>query len=537
MAKAHSTYEVTIVGAGIAGCAAALRLLERGFKVTLIEQDNFIGGKWGTHPNNSGDLQPQEYHEHCYHMILNWFHNLWDLFTELGVEDKLEPIHNLNYFRRGQFPRVWKFSDVGTAGTALPNIFSGVLSPANAFIYFVSMLDIQAQPVQRGKFLDYFSVNAFMHSRPYMTDQAAIQHQRTLAKAFAASSYLTSFNSYKHFVEFGSRLPVPMIWLLKGNTWECFFEPLLNRLKSFGDNFELKKLHQVTNIHLDGETNRVNGLTLQPLKHSPTIQLLPENTTKQRKKLKPTDVTGDLLVTVPVGNLAKLIDADILRAAPSLGAVKLARAEPMASLDVHFNKKLSGLPKEPVVLMSSNYELTFIDNSQIWPGFTTTHLNVVASESHPLDGLPNGCRETLNLKKPATAVDFIIKELKAYIDFDEIDIESIYIQSNVGEKLFLNESGSWQLRPKAETDIPNLYIAGDFCQTPIDVVTIEGATISGLMAAEAIRRKAGLGRPIEWKTPASYPDVFSTIAKTLLTPYALAAKAWVMATEGSGSDD
>ena len=35
--------KVTIVGAGIAGMSAALRLLERGFHVTLLEQDNFMG--------------------------------------------------------------------------------------------------------------------------------------------------------------------------------------------------------------------------------------------------------------------------------------------------------------------------------------------------------------------------------------------------------------------------------------------------------------------------------------------------------------
>src|SRR4051812_40980439 len=43
-AKGGGMPEVTIVGGGIAGLTSALRLLERGFEVTLIEQDPFLGG-------------------------------------------------------------------------------------------------------------------------------------------------------------------------------------------------------------------------------------------------------------------------------------------------------------------------------------------------------------------------------------------------------------------------------------------------------------------------------------------------------------
>jgi phytoene dehydrogenase-like protein len=37
---------VTIVGAGMAGLTAALRLAERGYEVTVFERDNFVGGKF-----------------------------------------------------------------------------------------------------------------------------------------------------------------------------------------------------------------------------------------------------------------------------------------------------------------------------------------------------------------------------------------------------------------------------------------------------------------------------------------------------------
>lgn len=54
--------KVTIVGAGIAGIGAALRPLERGFHMRLLEQDNGMGGGLrACHlPDDSGGSQP-----HC----------------------------------------------------------------------------------------------------------------------------------------------------------------------------------------------------------------------------------------------------------------------------------------------------------------------------------------------------------------------------------------------------------------------------------------------------------------------------------------
>ena len=49
MATNDSTPKVIIAGAGVAGLTAAHRLLQRGYDVTLIEADDFVGGKLGAH--------------------------------------------------------------------------------------------------------------------------------------------------------------------------------------------------------------------------------------------------------------------------------------------------------------------------------------------------------------------------------------------------------------------------------------------------------------------------------------------------------
>jgi Flavin containing amine oxidoreductase len=80
-------------------------------------------------------------------------------------------------------------------------------------------------------------------------------------------------------------------------------------------------------------------------------------------------------------------------------------------------------------------------------------------------------------------------------------------------------------RPTATCEIPNLFLAGDFCRTFVDVVTVEGAVVSGLNAAEALRRRRGIGKPIDIVKPDSYPAVLPGMLAVALRPAAFAAKA------------
>ena len=57
--------------------------------------------------------------------------------------------------------------------------------------------------------------------------------------------------------------------------------------------------------------------------------------------------------------------------------------------------------------------------------------------------------------------------------------------------LLVNTAGSWDRRPKARTKIGNLFLAGDYVQTDIDLATMEGANESGRAAVE---RPAGRRR-------------------------------------------
>ncbi len=516
-----SDVKVAIVGAGLAGLTAALRLLERDCHVILIEQDDFIGGKWGSHQTSPSS----PYHEHSYHMMLNWFNNFWQLTHDIGLtrEESFEPRTELKYLRLGEFPHMTEVTNVGLPSTLWENVMSGVEPPADMFIYLYSLIDILAQPFSRHEFLDNYSVNGFMHSRLYATNPAAIMHQRTLAKAFASPSYQTSAQTYKNYIKYGARLPAPMLWVLKGNSYTAYLQYLERHLKQFGAKFDLRLLNRVDKLHL--KDGRVREMETSIMPASPTVHEIDPKLIKKGPTI--TDIDYAILA-VPPKALGKLIDKEVYDADPKLANVRKLRSEPMASLDLYFTKKLPDIPKSHVILVDSPYTLTFIDNSQIWPDEPTTFLNVVASDFDPLVGLPvNDVR------------DLLIKELNRYLPFDpvnDIDFDRTHLQTNTGEELFVSEVGSWQSRPTTTCQIPNLYIAGDFCQNIIAVVTLESAVVSGLLAAQALQSQAiadrkappeaPLCRPIDIIEPESYPEADMAVLKALWAPYAYAAKWW-----------
>jgi hypothetical protein len=84
----------------------------------------------------------------------------------------------------------------------------------------------------------------------------------------------------------------------------------------------------------------------------------------------------------------------------------------------------------------------------------------------------------------------------------------------------MNNVGGGAFRPHATTKVPNLYLAGDYCRSHIDLVSMEGAISTGLLAAEAVRKDAGLSNPVEMLVPPTYPDWLVRLGRIALIPVA-----------------
>jgi hypothetical protein len=538
---------VAIVGGGLAGLAAALRLAERGAEVTVYEQKPYLGGQLSAHSHDG-----VRHHEHCYHMSLTWYHNFWALTRDIGLrrdrdfERRQSVLH-----RHREHSRMPALTNFGSPRSAWANIFSGVAPPPDVFLYAYSLIDLLTRRFSADRLLDQATVAGFMQSRPYASEQSALLHEHTLAKAFASPSYLSSARSYQSFVRYGLREPDPMLWVLRADSERGIIGPFRTRLRHLG--CRIRTRTAVTRIVFSERPGRkALRLVYEP---SAAAAWAPECSVglgESRRAPAPAGEGGDrgeaavdyVILAVPPPAIGRLLAPDsALDPTPEPGGPSRPgeqdlgfphfpklRGEPIAALDLYFKRRLPGMPREHVVLVGSRYGLTFIDNGQAWAGQPHTVLNLVATDFKAL--------ASFDAHEAKLAM---IAELREFFPFAPEDLVDAHLQTNVGDELFVSEVGSEQWRPGARTAVANLFLAGDFCRTAIDVVTLEGAVVSGLQAAEALRARAaadrGLGagdkltEPIPIVTPEAYPDACLAALQLLLMPTAYAAKGWSMMQE------
>jgi flavin-dependent amine oxidoreductase len=540
-ARSNGDRSVTIVGAGIAGLTAALRLLDVGYDVTVLERDTNVGGKFGA--IGAGGV----FHEHAYHFLADWCLNFWNLAGRLQLSKtqdfvRRDAIKFLRPKKPGRAPGSYEFLELKHASPTAnfwDNVHSGVIPPDDMIAYAYSLLDLLTAPdddPDELEFLNRISVNGFMRSLTYMTDRAALLHQEALLKAFAVPSYDTSVRSYRTFLRYFGRDSGG--WILRGDSYSTFWARFRTTLESFAGlggkpRFDLQLKTALKAVEVEPDPccpgrGRVIGIEVEGR--------------GRRERLSP----KHLILTIPYGEVVKLVESSkgLREYVPDLLDLRKLRSHQMASLDLYFKNPLPGIPPEHVTLIddakfdepyspandgdiASQYGLSFVDNYQAWEGRVPpreTWLNVVSADFEKLAHLPD-----------EEARRLIIEELRRYLDFETSDIDwsRSYFRSNVEAPLFANTVGSWQFRPETRTDRPeyterwvhsrvrNLYLAGDYCRSKIDLVCLEGAVTTGISAARAIAGEA-VAAPL---VPADVSRQECEQAKAALAPWlALTAK-------------
>ncbi len=547
--------KVTIVGAGVAGMSAALRLLERGFHVTLYEQDDFVGGMLHSYE----DPVTQTRREHSYHMFPNFYFNFWKIAEEIGIQNNFTPREAFRFLRGAQLDRLPAMFNPSGPQDFLRNMDSGAAPPPDLFIYMYSMIDMLAQPPEKHELLDTFSVNGFLHSRPYMTKTAAQLHQTLWETVWAISSYQASARSYRTFIKYTNRYSVPEFFLLAGNKWDYLMKPWLEKLEAFntsdakgGKRFEIRYLHRLREVVPNAAGTRIETLVFDRVDRSPSV-----NETWKGKKLPAVDVSDHaVILAVTPGAIKSLVRGRFYDAAPQLGEVQYLQAEPMGALQLYLTCHVENLPEDVTDFEGAKYYMTFLDYTQLWRdieqtvppgGKPNTFLYVTCSDVVSLLSVPPERRHKadgdraheliLDLDAPTTAIEYVLNEVLQHlpITLDDIDLRRTAFDMNTGEELFANMVGSWERRPDTETPIENLWLAGTYVKNLMDVSTIEGAVISGLNAAEAIRRaQAPASPPVTVLEPEAFPRGLFQALKLAWAPMAATAKLWSEANTALG---
>jgi uncharacterized protein with NAD-binding domain and iron-sulfur cluster len=510
--------------------SAALRLLESGFHVRMYEQDDFVGGMLHSY----WDDTTQTMREHGYHMMPNFYFNFWKLVGELGLEDNFVPREGMRFLHGDDIANLPAMYNPSGPQDFLRNLTGDAEPPPDLFIYMYSMIDILAQPADQDDKLDDVSVTGFLRSRPYMTDEAMKLHQTMWQTVWGISSDQASMKSYRAFIKYSNRYSVPEFWFLNGNKWDHLIRPWLERLQGYGDRFELSLLHRLEQVHVDPAAKSIQSLEFRRVDRSPSV-----NVGRWQAYGAPelVDVSDDaVIISVTPGAIKGLVHGDLYNIAPKLGEVQYLSAAPIGNLQLRLKRKVE-LPSDITEFPDAPYSMTFLDFTQIWTDLDTTMLNVSVSDPVGLMSLDPEHRNDdgeliIDLDAPTTALEYVLKEVLAAlrslpITLDDVDLRRTLYDVLTGEELFANMAGSWARRPETSTPVSNLWLAGTYVKNPIDVATIEGAVMTGAMAAEAVRRDRASGEPpVTVLQPEEFPVEMYQALRIAWTPFVGMAKLW-----------
>lgn len=528
--KSAKPVRVAVAGGGMAGLAAAWRLAQRGYAVTLYEEKPWLGGNAGSHQDPDSSV----YHDVYPHMFSNFYVNFWDICeNDLGL--KRTRAADTDFEARDGFKflttdgRYREMRNTSNPVALWKDLRSGVaqMAPLDIWLYLYSMVDLLAHRFTWRGHLGQ-SVNGFLRGRPTVTQPVAEMHDAIVMLIWSIHADATSAGSYQNFYRHTFGNVDPLLWLLRGSLQEKVIGPLEKKLLAKGCT-----IHKNTSVQrLTIKQGRAVALELQQAEFD--WQRHAVKRSGRRWQAEPFD---HLVLALPPHALGTLADSGPPEQTLASVMPRLAHAgerlpsEPIAVMDVYFRIKLEGIPQENIATTDSDNYFSIVNLSELWPGPKKDGITALTIAASDYWALPSDDDEVNAFT--------LLRELNRYVknfnpgkrwgDPDsDIDWARSHYHSNKDDVIFVNQVGSWDYRPETQCPaVENLYFAGDFCRNHVDMATVEAAVSSGVNAAAALQARAPMGAPIVLKQPPLVSDVVIGAFKLLLAPSAYLAKAWL----------
>jgi phytoene dehydrogenase-like protein len=470
--------EAVVVGAGLAGLVAALRLAEAGVPVQLYEAAPRAGGKAGSDPWTDGVTERLS--DHGYHVFPAWYHNTWTLLDELGAAPR--------YRRRRHFWRVHRarLSRLERDGGPLwRSRRLAVISPRS----LLTALDLVAKDEAA---LATTSLECFIRTRWYNDDETGHELRDIAMKGLGNPAHLVSTITFRANMRLLLKTVFRPNWTAAAGPLQTeLIEPLLTKLKDEGVEPELGVA--LTGIEATGAGP---GFTITALR------LADGRTIDARDR--------PVVLAIPHQQLAALLRPHQDRLPPALGALEELTSRPMVALDLHLKRPVRGLPKHGhVILDGSRFHLSLLDIRRVWD----PHHLPPGAEDQPVWQV---IAAHLDGRQPDVALrDEIVDDLLGFFPFlSRDDLGEPVFHPNDEAPLFMNTVGSDAHRPvSTEVHGRNLLVAGDWCRTPIHLACMEGALVSGAQAAATV-----LGGEADLKLPPPEASVGARVACWILAP-------------------
>lgn len=516
-----SRRRVVVLGGGMGGLAAAHELIERGFDVTVIER-KALGGKArsiaipGTGTGGRADLPG----EHGFRFFPGFYHHVPDTMRRIPragggtVHDNLVHAPTTSFARAGradtllytdapppeeqnleQLLRVVRGAAM-TGGTIPPQ--ESAYFAKQMFMFMTSSEERRHGQWEHTSWWDY--VAAATMSTEYQR-MLAIGLTRNLvaAKAEAASTrtigkIAEAFLTNAVFKD-ESQGEGPPDQVLNGPTSDVWITPWVEHLSALGVRFQV-------------------GYTVERLEYAngmiraAHVRDLAGNAVR---------VEADWFVTaMPVEKARQLWTPEIIDADPRLAGMGNLHVDWMNGIQYFLDRRLEVI-RGHYSYVDSPWAITSINQQQFWPEHDLTgHGDGRVRDVLSVD-ISNWDEPGVLFGKPARECtrDEIAQEtwaqIKQHLNDEGRDVIvddallSWYLDPAIGitpgqpttndEPLLINTVRSWEHRPDAATDIPNLFLASDYVRTDIDLATMEAANEAGRAATNAILERTDSPAP------------------------------------------
>jgi uncharacterized protein with NAD-binding domain and iron-sulfur cluster len=465
--------------------ARELRL--RRWRVVLLEKSERLGGKAGA------DFQHGRLVEHGYNVFPKWYPNVRAILDRIGA--RLIDFDRYHFVLRGRYPQ--KTTVLAPTGfrAMWHNTFRGILPWYHNILYNYSVLDMISRPLSDKSYLDRVSQLGLLRGKWYASESVAVFGQEQVLKASAIPVYDLSAMTAKRVASYWVRQSTPFLSVLPGNLQTEFIDPQTRELEALG--VEIRQECEVTGVKMRG--GRVAAVD-----------------TKDGVSFE----ADAFALCTPFEVTRKWLDDGLYAADPELGNLHYLEAQPMAALHLRLRNPLAELPREHLFFHASRYALSAIEVGRLWgENDKEPHLSFISSDYAPLN----------EVSEP-TAKDLLLDEIGQYLPITPADVKDWEINPNVNVPLFINTIGAWPNRPRGQTAVPNLYLAGDYVKNAIDLACMEGAVSSALDTAGAMLRDAGESGPLPGAVvPPEMSRALTVALRTALIPVVAAARgiAWL----------
>lgn len=452
--------KVLIGGGGLAGLAAAKRLVDAGYEVEVLEKRPMLGGKWSAWQDDDG-----QWLESGLHVFFGAYDEIFTLMKELGIYDRiLWKDHVLTYtLDKGE-----RF-DFRTAPLPSPlHLIPSLLK--NRYFTWPQKLSLARNllPMLFGGDEYYSAMDRYSYREWHRSHGIA---DRLLTKMFLPLSLALKFVSPEQ-ISAKIVLDVSGLFLrqnhaskmgfLKGSPETHLMKPIADHIRSKGGTVTTGA--KIISIETD-DNGRIKGLCVQLGDGQPQIM-----------------VADDYVLALPIHNLKRLISPHWTQDTYFGGLMKI-ESVPVVTVHLWADRQISFM--DNILFSPDGVIPVYADMANTTPEYRSNGNGTMASRKSRFQFVVAPAHDLINQDDEAI-IDQVWDSVQRNFPMTAKDahIEKFRIV-RIPQSVYWPKPGADQYRVSQKSPIDNLYLAGGYT-TQRFYDSMEGAVRSGNRAAAAL---------------------------------------------------